>query len=54
MTTSLDKCQNRGFTAYINCRKNLHSVNTGLDGNSGVVHVASDMGENLHQLLDLF
>lgn len=27
--------------------ENLHSINTSLNSNSGIVHVASDMGENL-------
>lgn len=28
-------------------KKNLHSVNTSLDSDPGIVHVASDVGEDL-------
>lgn len=29
-----------------------HSVNTGLDSNAGIIHVAANVSENLKSLLD--
>jgi hypothetical protein len=31
---------------------NSHSINTGLDSNTGIIHMAANVSENLNRLLD--
>lgn len=49
MTTSLKMVSGDSIVAQM---QNLHSINTSLDSNTGIVHVAANVSQNLRMQLD--